>query len=323
MEDKLRIHIRPGDWLADIDEVADGKEPRSRCRYFIAPYGPFELNEVGEANYYVGNKVPYHEHYTGYETFLVDGGALEILSRSRKAVARKGDIVHIMPYAPHSIRVLEDETIWRAFHQGHSLIPNMIETRRAEGMYPEIFCSPAYREEVRGRVRKGIWYDYLTPECIEVPASELPEIRTFDDAIVRFQLEGLELRLKVGRWETGGAKEVWQLMMKSGCSFRFAPYNIFPLLYDVYDGSLEVRLDGREPFVATTRDLLHIPKFWGGTITALTDTVLLDMGCQGYLTRYLDEVTVLKEREPAKLNDESFLTELMKKYDFYVQFKLK
>jgi len=302
--------------------MPDGKEPRSRCRYFIEPYGPFEINEAGEANYFTGNMVPYHEHTKGYETFLVDGGSVEVFSKSRKAVARKGDIVHIQPYTPHSIYILEDDTIWRAFHQGLSLIQHMIEERRMQETYPELFQIPNFRQDVLGRGRNSVWFDYVTPECVEVPADEFTEIRTVDFALAEFDFEGLNLMLKVGRWETGGAREVWQIGIKSGYSFSWAPVNLFPLLFDVYDGSVEVKLDGMEAFTANTRDLLHIPKLLGGRITALKDTVLFDMGCQGHMMRYMDEVNAIRVREPEKLKDEGFLGLLMKKYDYYVQFKL-
>jgi len=321
MKNDNRIHIKPGDWLADIDEMPDGKEPLSRCRYFVEPYGPFQINEAGEANYFTGNMVPYHEHTSGYETFLVDGGSVEVSSRSRKAIARKGDIVHIQPYVPHSIYILEDGTIWRAFHQGLGLIQHMIEERRMQENYPELFKIPNFRQDVPGRGRNSVWFDYVTPECAAVSAGELPEIRTLDDALAEFDFEGLNLKLKVGRWETGGAREVWQIGIKSGYSFSWTPVNIFPLLFDVYDGSVEVEIDGMEAFTANTRDLLHMPKFLGGRLTALKDTVLFDMGCQGYLMRYLDEVNAIRAREPEKLKDADFLNLLMKKYDYYIQYK--
>ena len=318
MENKSRIHIKPTDWLADIPEVRD--EPRSRCHYYIEPYGPYELNEVCEANYYVGNRVPYHEHKVGIETFLVDGGAIEVLCRSRKAVAHKGDLVHIMPYTPHSIHTLEDNSIWRAFHQASSLVSNMIAHNRFRETYPEI-ASAANLRQIMPQDSKSFWFDYQFPECIEVPVSEFPEIRTPDEAFAEFSFEKLNLKLKVGRWETNGAKEVWQLQMQKGCSFSWLPTNLFPLLYDVYEGLVEVKLDGMAAFQATARDLLHIPKLLGGSITAIEDTVLLDTGCQGYMMRYLDEVNVIKKKEPDKLKDSEFLHQLMRKYDFYIQFK--
>ena len=318
---KLRIHITPADFIADIDEMADGSEPLSRCRYFIEPYGPHMINECCEANYFTGNKVPYHEHTSGYETFLVDAGAVEVMAYSKKAVAKKGDIVHIPPYTPHSIHILEDGTIWRAFHQDLRLTQNMIDERRVRDLYPEIFNAPNFREDVIARQHSSVWFDYIAPECTDVSASELSLVRPFDFALAKYAFDGVELRLKVGRSETGGAKEVWQLVLKGGYTFSWLPNNIHPLLFDVFSGSVEVRLDGLDGFAAKTRDLLHIPKFVAGSITTLEDTVLLDCGCQGFLTRLMDEFQAYRIREPSKLGDREFVQKIMKKHDYYIVFE--
>jgi hypothetical protein len=45
MDGNFKIHTNPRDVLADIDEIPDGSEPRSRCRYYIEPYGLYGLNE--------------------------------------------------------------------------------------------------------------------------------------------------------------------------------------------------------------------------------------------------------------------------------------
>jgi len=128
------------------------------------------------------------------------------------------------------------------------------------------------------------------------------------------------LRLKVGRWETGGAKEVWQILLGSGRTLSWLPDNIHPLLFDVFSGSVEVKLDGFDAFTANTRDLLHIPSFLAGSITTLEDTVLLDCGCQGYFMRFMDELHTYKTREPSKSQDPEFIRGLMKKYGYYIQF---
>jgi hypothetical protein len=317
----LRIHITPDDFIADIDEYADGSEPRSRCWYFVEPYGPYQINEACDASYYVGNKVPYHEHWTGYETFLVDGGSVEVSSMSRRAVARKGDIVHYAPYVPHMVHFLEDGTIWRAFHQGLQMVQGKIEELRVRDMYPDDFNAPNFKQDVSARLHLAVRYDYMEPECTEVSANEIACIRPYDFALAKFNFDGLELRLKVGRWETGGAREVWQLLLRSGYTLSWAPNNIHPLLFDVFDGSVEVRLDGMDAFTAKTRDILHIPKFLGGSIKTLEDTVLLDCGCQGYLTRYLDELNAYRVREPEKLRKDGFIRDLMKKYEYFILFE--
>jgi len=317
----LRIHITPDDILADIDEYADGRDPRSRCLHYIEPYGPYQINEVCDAIYYTGNTVPYHEHAFGYETFLVDAGSVEVMSRRKKAVAKKGDIVHYAPFTPHYVRFLEDGTIWRAFHQGIQMMSSKYDEIRVRDMYPDVFNNPAFKADMRKRMHGSTWYDYVAPESVEVPAHETGVIRPYDFGLANYTLEGIELRLKVGRWETGGAKEVWQLLLKSGYTLTLLQGNIHPLLFDVFSGSVEAKLDGLEPFIAKPRDLIHIPKFVAGSITALEDTVLFDAGCQGLLTRFMDELQVYKVREPAKLLDKEYIREAMKRYEYYVLFE--
>lgn len=315
-----KLHITPNDVLADIDEIPDGTEPRSRCKYYIEPYGEYGLNEVCEANYYVGNRVPYHEHRRGFETFLVDGGAIEVLSMSRKAVAKKGDFVHITPFTPHSIHCLEDNSIWRAFHQGLWLTKFMIDERALRDRHWDTFFDPEFKKET-GERNQSKWFDYMLPECVDVPADSLPCIRPFDFALTEHAFDGITLKLKVGRWETLGAKEVWQLRLRQGYKLSWEETHPTALLYDVFSGSVKVTPENAEPFVANARDLIHFPPFYAGSVEALEDTVLLDAGCQGFLTRFTDEIGYLKAKEPAKLRDKSYIKEIMKKNDYHVMFE--
>ena len=315
--DFTRIHIKPDDVLADIDEIADGSEPRSRCKLYILPYDSAGINEACEANYYVGNRVPYHEHTAGFETFLIDGGAIEILGLGKKAVGRKGDIVHIMPYIPHSIHSLEDNSIWRAFHQGLWLSPHMVEERALRDRHWDTAFAPELRQQSNRR-KHDAWVDYQFPECRDVPASEMPSLRPFDAELSSYIFDGITLKLKVGRWETAGVKEVWQLHLSTGYTFSWDEIHPFTHLYDVFSGSVRVTLEGMDPFTAEARDLIHIPKYLSGKIEALEETVLLDVGCQGFLTRFMDEINTIKVREPAKLKDKAFVKEIMQKNDYHV-----
>ena len=319
--DLSRIHIGPDDYLLDMDEFADRSDPRSRARLYIEA-GPGGLNEACDAVYFTGNRVRSHEHKNGYETFLVDNGTIEFLQLSKKAPARKGDIVHIQPFMPHSIHCLEDNSIWRAFHQGLWLFESMKEERALRDRHWDVFTGPEYKAEKAEAARdKSAWFDYGIPECRDVPPGEIPSIRQYDYALADFSYEGITLKLKVGRWETGGLKEVWQLRLSSGFKFSWGVTHPFPLLYDVYSGSVRVSPEGMEPFTAKARDLLHIPKFLSGSVEALEDTVLLDMGCQGFLTRFMDELNVHKVKEPRKLKDKSFIREIMRKNDYHVLFE--
>jgi quercetin dioxygenase-like cupin family protein len=314
-----RIHVTPKDYLLDLDEIADGSEPRSRALLYI-PADPKGLNEVCDATYFTGNRVPSHEHRDGFETFLVDGGSLEILQLSKKGIAKKGDLVHIQPFMPHSIHALEDNTIWRAFHQGLWLFHYIEGDRAFRDRHWDISLSEEFKREIRA-VDKSAWFDYGLPECKDVSPREIPSIRPYDFALAEYSYEGITLKLKVGRWETGGLKEVWQLFLSKGYKLSWDIKHPYVHLYDVYSGKVKVSLEGMEPFTANTRDLAHIPRFLSGTIEALEDTVLLDMGCQGFLTRFMDELNLYKQRDPKKLEDRAFIKEIMQKNDYHVLFE--
>ena len=316
--DFSRYHITPDDYLLDLDEIADGTEPRSRAKLYI-PAGQNGLNEVCDAIYFVGNRVPSHEHRSGFETFLIDGGSIELLQLSKKAVGHKGDIVHIQPFMPHSIHSMEDNSIWRAFHQGLWLYEHIKEDRGFRDRHWDTIFSPEFKAENAAR-DKSAWFDYGLPECRDASPEELPSIRRYDAALAEFSYEGITLKLKVGRWETAGLKEVWQLRLKQGYKLSWDINHPFPHLYDVFSGSVRVSLEGKDPLVAKARDLLHIQKFLSGSIETLEDTVLLDMGCQGYLTRFMDELNIYKVKEPNKLKDRAFVKEIMKKNDYHVLF---
>ena len=318
--DSTRIHITPDDVLADIDELVDGSEPRSRCKYYIKPYGVNGINEACEANYYIGNRIPYHEHKAGFETFLVDGGSIEVMTLSKKSTAYKGDLVHFMPYMPHAIHALEDNSIWRAFHQNLWLVDLKVDEIAIRDRHWDAVFTPAFKKDKD--LREGsIRFDYLFPECMDVPASEIPCLRPYDYAIKDYAFDGITFKLKVARWETQGVKEVWQLRLSPGYAFSWDEVHPFPHLYDVFSGSVRVTLEGMEPFTAQARDLVHIPRFHAGRIETLEDAVLLDMGCQGFLTRLMDELNVCKTKEPAKLKDKAYLREMMVKNDYHVLFE--
>ena len=316
-----RFLVTPNDFILDIDEMADGSDSRSRFRLFIDT-GPAGLNEVQEAVYFTGNRVASHEHVnsTIRETFLIEQGAVEILQLSKKAKVQRGDMLHIMPYMPHSIHCVEDDTIFRAFHQGLWLSQFTFMNRAFRDRHPDVHESQEFRQ-INAAHDKSAWFDYILPECRDVPQSEIPSIRPYDFGLADYSYEGITLKLKVGRWETDGLKEVWQLRLAKGYKMSWDMLQPFILLYEVFSGSVRVTLEGMEPFTAKTRDVLHFPKYLAGTIETLEDTILLDAGCQGYLTRFMDELNVYKVKEPKKLQDRAFVKEIMKKNDYHVLFE--
>ena len=77
------------------------------------------------------------------------------------------------------------------------------------------------------------------------------------------------------------------------------------VLFIVQEGSVEVRIDGMEPFTAKERDVLHIPTHLSGKITALDKAVLFDYNCEGFGLRAIEELYALYAADPKKSRDGS------------------
>lgn len=317
MNVNAKRHIVPTkDYLVQMDEFADGSDPRSQVYYFIEPYGPYAANEMSDVYYYAGNAVTYHEHHEGYETFLIDAGETEVISGSRKTIAKKGDMVHIQPYIPHMFRFLKDETIWRGLYQEIMMNPGMIRERRVRDHDNDLFVQKRWRTD-----DPTIWYEYKEPEATLVPPQMMPIVRPYDFSLASFTVNGCELRQKVGRHEYHGYKEIWQLLLDKGARLCWTGRNQYDLLYVVFSGSVDVKLDDGTSFAANERDLIHLPANMGGSITAREKTVLFDENCQGFLLRFMDEYNFVRARDPQKLLDEQFMQELSERWNYFIRFE--
>lgn len=151
-----------------------------------------------------------------------------------------------------------------------------------------------------GQGTDSAWYSY-SPISTEGPQEAVFEVRPYKGGLQSFSFDGCVLRQKVGRWETKGHKEIWQLCAGPGFEWSWNENNPFYGLFIVQEGSVEVRIDGMEKFTANERDILHIPNHLAGEIVTREDTVLFDYNCEGYGLRAMEELYALKEQNPASL----------------------
>ena len=293
------VHIVPGETsLFDFDECYGGK--RSHSQYYIEPYGPFEHNEMLDTFYLdAGNEMRYHEHERGAETFLVDGGSVQLEVCGQKCILTKGDIVHLPPYLPHKFIWLEEGTIWRELFQQMRMAEECIEGLRYKTYHKDDFDMAK-----DGQSTSSLYYEYK-PVTVEVPKEQIYHVRPYDQGLETFQFPGVELRLKVGRWETKGHKEIWQLVAQPGFELSWSHRNPFYSLFVVQEGTVEVRIDGMEPFTAKERDILHVPPRLSGEVLAPEGAVLFDYNCEGFGLRAIEELASLAAFAPERLADEA------------------
>ncbi|MGI5902421.1 MAG: cupin domain-containing protein [Desulfitobacteriia bacterium] len=312
-----RIHIRPEDYIAKFMDWDDS----SPCYvlHYIEPYGPYEHNEMSDTIYNEGDVVPYHEHERGVEVFLVDRGRAECWIRGKRAVVEKGDMVVITPNVSHGFRFLEDNTIWRELFQEIQMNEGILQLNRVREYRPETAKNPEFNKSVFKR-DGNLFFEYQ-PVFRDVDKSEIPQIRPYDYAVDRFDFDGISLLQKVTRHETNGNKEIWQMRMKKGYNLSWNEWNPHVNLFVVYSGSVDVKLDGGDEFVAKERDILHIPSYLAGELTTREDTVLLDFNCRGYLFRALDEIQSLSVTNPKAYQDQKVLDEIFERCDYFIKWK--
>ena len=172
------------------------------------------------------------------------------------------------------------------------------------------------RQAKDGQSTDSLYYTY-TPVTETVPKEQIYQIRPYNSGLCIYKFEGCELRQKVARWETKGHKEIWQLCMEPGFQLSWSAQNPFYSLFIVQEGSVEVRIDGMEPFTAKERDVLHIPTHLSGEITAPDKAVLFDYNCEGFGLRAIEELYALYAADPKKAETEA--EAILSKHKCYVR----
>lgn len=298
----------PEDWLRHWDEGTQVVND------FILPIGPYEKDEMSDTIYHKDASVPYHQHTKGFETFLVGAGSVECVMRGKRFVIHEGDIVHIMPYTPHGFRHLEEGTIWRELFQEINMAQGIMNKNTVNQNWPGLLDDPEFRKIYRtGREELA----RETPVPIDVDKHDMYEVRTPEFAYSTYQLDGCELKLKIGRWECNGVKEVWHATMEKGLTVEFATPHCNWELYYVTKGAVQFDIMG-EVFTATKDCLVHIPPFHAHTIKVLEDSEMYDYGGETYTMALLEDYESIKTYQPDKLNDAAFMTEFKKKYRCFV-----
>ena len=77
-------------------------------------------------------------------------------------------------------------------------------------------------------------------------------------AIAGFEIDGMKLNLKGGRWETDGVKEIWELLPEKGLQIEWNYPYAGNDVYLVMEGAVHVKADGHD-FTARKRDVINIP----------------------------------------------------------------
>lgn len=298
--------LDPADWLRHYDEGTQDVND------FILPRGPRQQDEMSDTVYHKDAEVPYHQHPKGFETFEIARGSVECVVNGQHFVAQARDIIHLTPYTSHGFRFLEEGTIWRELFQEIDMSGGILEKNLVKKNYPEMLEDKEFMELYRA----GKSLSRETPVPVDVPREQVPQVRTPDFAIVKYEDEGFSLKLKVGKWETNGCKEIWHADLKKGLFVDYAyPHPGYELLY-VKSGKLEVKIMD-ETYIVEGDTLIDIPPYHIYSIRILEDAALYNYGGAHDLMAMLEDLRAVKQNDPQRIEKPEDYLRFLRKYGVY------
>ena len=295
-----------------VDEQRDQHFIKEHLYLLLTITGPEEIHEFASSVFYKGNENHYHMQRYGYETMFVRGGAMDVTVRGRTCRVTEGDILHFGCYNAHRMVWLED-TPWLGFFHNMNICQPLEDKMLLNENRPDLTEADI---DVLYWESYGVAY-MPKPVTVNVPKSEVSEVRTPEFAFATFTFDGLEMRQKIGRWETDGMYEIWEFNMEDGFRAGCDKPNPKNCIYYVKEGNVRFKVFNKE-FVAPKDSIVHIPSYATHSFQSDGKSVMYDTYSS---TMYFDLISEWKSYEanaPEKLKDKAFIDSLKKKYNCYI-----
>ena len=250
-----------------------------------------------------------HFHYRGYETFFVDSGKLYLYIDGQKAIAQKGDIIHLQPGQAQGMFFLEDVK-WRGTYHDFEVYPEGRDVMRVKRMMPERADDPALLSCMpKGFMDSNKMEPFLT---VPVPTEQCRAIRNLSRPLARYDFPGCSMNVLVERWENGGVKELDCAVLEPGFTAEWETYPQIKELFYIRSGKVKFRIMGQE-FIAGSECVVVAPRFAPRCLEALEHTELYELGGQAWWSLFLQNYASIRHYEPARLTAET-LAELKARF---------
>ncbi len=248
------------------------------------------------------NKTPMpHFHWKGYETFFVDSGSLYLYIDGMKALAKKGDIVHLQAGQSQGMFFLDDVK-WRGTYHDFFTYPEAGDVGRVKRMMPELADDPELNAlSTRGFMDSNPIEPFL---CKEVPTEQCPAIKNPDRPHASYEFPGVSMRIVVERWENGGVKELDCAIMEPGFTATWVKYPPLRELFYLRKGKVKFTMGGKE-FIADDECVINAPRFLPRSIEVLEKAEMYDLGGQPYWSLFLQNIESIRHYDPSRLTKET------------------
>ncbi len=242
-----------------------------------------------------------HFHWRGYETFFVDSGSLYLYIDGKKALAKKGDIVHLQAAQSQAMLFLEDVK-WRGTYHDFETYPEFGEVSRVKAAFPELAEDPELNAlATRGFMDSNRMEPFV---CKEVPTEDCHAIKNLSRPHAVYEFPGVKMNVVVERWENGGVKELECAVMEPGFTAKWVKYPPLKELFYVRSGKVKFSILGQE-FVADDECVVVAPRFAPRSIEVLEKAELYELGGQPYWSLFLQSWDALRTYEPERLTPET------------------
>ena len=280
-------------------------------RIISQPEGPHQMFDFVDTIMY--GKARYHEHSIGWETFFITTGSCDATIRGKTCHLVPGDIIHIQPWMGHQMSFSEP-TVYRGLF--HDL--NMTGTLRGLAYIREV--NPKQLDGLAAFRRYLMRADNIvreTPVSVTVPKEQVPEVRTPDNPLCVYRLEGVTLKQVTGRWENNGVTELWKAEMEDGFTVEYSDDNPNVDMFYVTEGNVRFTVAG-ETFTATHDCIVKIPGYAPRTFTAQGKAVMYDLAGLTHWLDLLEDCVSIKKHSPERWSDKEAMDALKAKYNCYV-----
>lgn len=305
----------PDDWLAvhhDIDphtgELIEDQHD------ILWPEGPDQLYEFNDSFFY--KSTTFHEHKTGWETFFIHQGEMDLYARGKVASLGSGDVIFIPPYTSHMMVMLSERVVWNGMFHGIGLLTTMNNWALILKTNPKMLDDPEIKANYLGNKNNILCENPCYAE--RVSKYDMHEIRPYDKPLAVFDFPGVSMRQYTGRWENNGKTELWLAEIEKGFSVEYAKICPNVDMFYVIEGEVEFNVAG-EIFTAGPRCLVKIPQYAPRSFRTLSDVKMYDAGGSTLWLDLFIDMRSIKMLSPEKLSDEDYIKGIYKRHECYIE----
>ena len=288
-------------------------------RLFNRPVTGHQKNELDCMQFHepVLKIVDYHEHTKGTETFIVSQGKFLCNCMGRGFTMEAGDLLHIQPWMGHSFTPIEPESrlniLFMDIDMRHSLTdPRLRMLEKFPGVFDDLEFQDMFRKAGGGVGKRTI------PVQDDFPKDQVQQLRPADYGIREHEFKGIEMRLKVAKYETEGVKEIWDLFMEAGfyCEWDcFVPeYRMFYVTRGVMRCWVRTSATETIEFYPNSENLIIIPPYTPFGFEVLERVRMYDLDCSARLQDLCEELGSHKLNNEGKMPSKEDLLKMAKEY---------